>query len=107
MTQQAFVQNAADPQQVKEGGTRAQILRRRELDDVRFLLANPSGRRFIWRLLEHCSVFKTIWHPSALIHHNSGKQDVGHFIMGEVTEADAEAFIQMMVEAKQTENNNG
>jgi hypothetical protein len=36
-----------------------------------------------------------------LIHHNSGKQDVGHFIMADITQADDMAFIKMMREAKE------
>lgn len=74
--------------------------RERELNDMRSLLSTQAGRRFVWRLLEETKVFGSIWHPSAAIHHNSGKQDVGHFVMGEVLAAREDALIEMMKEAK-------
>ncbi len=74
--------------------------REEELNDLRVILKLPEGRRIIWRLLGHCSVFESIWDPSSRIHKNAGRQDVGHFILGEVTEADDESLLKMMKEAK-------
>lgn len=79
------------------------VLKRRrdqELNDIRAVMANESGRRFVWRLLEKAKVFGSVWHPSALIHYNAGQQDFGHFIMSEITESSEEAFVQMMKENK-------
>jgi len=95
--------NLANEDEVKEHNKKHDELTKRQIDDVKFLLQSIQGRRFLGRLLDHCSVFSSIYHASALIHHNSGKQDVGHFIMGEIVKADDMAFIQMMKEAK--ENN--
>lgn len=100
MEKKALVGNAADAQQVKEAGRKDRERRKRELEDLKSVLTSLEGRRFIWRLLGHCKVFESIWHPSAQIHHSAGKQDVGHFIMAEVVEADQEAFLRMMQEAK-------
>ncbi len=96
-----LIQNAANEEQVKHAKAREKTGREREINDIRQLLQSPHGRRFIWRLLDHCSVFRSIWHPSAQIHCNAGRQDVGHFIMAEVTAANEDAFLQMMKEAKQ------
>lgn len=97
------IKNVADKEQVKSAERNAEKIRDRELSDLKIVLELPEGRRFIWRLLEQCKVFESIWHPSALIHHNSGKQDVGHFVMSEVVEASDERLLQMMKENK--ENN--
>lgn len=94
------MKNAADESQVRDAEGKMKRARTGDLEDVRFLLTLPQGRRFIWRLLSHCSVFESIWHPSALIHHNAGRQDVGHFILREVNDANAEAMIEMMKENK-------
>lgn len=98
-----LVKNAADPKQVKEAKKSEKFKRRDELDDIRFLLQFKQFRRFIWRVLQFCNVFSSIWRPSAEIHHLSGKQDTGHFVMGEVTEASPDAFLMMMKESKEGE----
>lgn len=94
----AYVKNAADIQQVREAEKKIKFNRRQELDDIKFLLSTIQGRRFFWRLMSHCRVFESIWHPSALIHHNSGVQDVGHFIQAEIIESDPDAYVRMMTE---------
>lgn len=97
--QRPAVQNAADRGQVRHAERKDRDRRERELRDLNAVLATPEGRRVMWRLLGHCRVFESIWHPSALIHANSGKQDVGHFIMAEIAAADQEALFLMMKES--------
>ena len=92
--------NAADPRQVQRAERKDRERRKRELEDLRFVLSSYSGRRLLWRLLGHCSVFQSIWDPSSKVHHNAGRQDVGHFLMAELTAADEEAFFVMMREAR-------
>ena len=99
----SLVNNAADAGQVKEARKKERHARTQELMDIRALLDTPAGRRFLWRLISRCRVLESIWEGSARIHYNAGQQDIGHFIMGEITEADAGAFIMMMQENKQTE----
>lgn len=102
---QAFVKNAADPEQVKAAKRKERFNREDELNDIRFLLTLPQFRKFIWRMITYCNVFASIWRPSAEIHHLSGKQDVGHFILAEVVEANEDAFLQMMKESKKEKSN--
>lgn len=94
------VRNASNPREVARGKRLEERRRERELGDLRAVLTTEEGRRVIWRLLEHCAVFQSIWHPSALIHHNAGRQDVGHFLMAEVQEADELAYFEMAREAR-------
>ena len=101
---QPLVRNAADNAQVQAAGSKAKQQRDQELADIKAVLAIPGGRRFLWRLLKKCKVFETIWHPSALIHYNSGQQDIGHYVQGEIVDASEEAYLQMMQEAKQGES---
>lgn len=97
--------NVADEEQVKHQVSRVKRIREREMSDIRYILQSIQGRRFMWRLMEFCKPFESIWESSARIHYNSGKQDVGHFLMGEITEADDDKFLQMMREAKRGELN--
>lgn len=97
----SMVANAADKDQVRKADEKIKLGRERELDDLRAVLSTHEGRRFVWRLLGHCKVNGSIWHPSAQIHYNAGMQDVGHFVMAEVVQAGEEFLLQMMKEAKQ------
>ena len=103
MSAESLVRNAADATQVQAARKKEHHVRTQELLDMRELLKTLAGRRFLWRLLSRCRVLESIWEGSARIHYNAGQQDIGHFIMGEITEADAGAFIMMMQENKQNE----
>lgn len=104
MNKQPFVKNAADVEQVREAEHREKREKIISIEDMRYVLGSEQGRRVMWKLLSHCNVFKSIWHPSAQIHHASGMQDVGHFIMAEIMDADEGALIQMMTESKGAKN---
>lgn len=93
-----YVQNASSEKQVKAAGAKVERRRNKELGDLQQVLARPEGRRVIWRILEHCQTFGSIWHASAAIHYNAGKQDVGHFIMSEIAESGNENLFQLMKE---------
>lgn len=96
----ALVRDASDPEQVQRGERLEARRRRRELDDLRALIATPAGRRVLFRLLEHCKVFESIWDPSSRIHMHEGMRQVGLFLMAEIEAADDEALFTMMRESK-------
>lgn len=99
MAERALVANAADREQVREAGNKERRARMREMDDVKAILDLPQGRRFMWRLLEHCSVHASVFAGNdAMTNHLSGKQDVGHFVLGEIVEARPQAYVDMMLE---------
>lgn len=75
-------------------------MRDQQLADIKIVLSEESGRRFVWRLLEHARVFESIYEMNAKIHYNAGMQDFGHFIMAEIVEADPNRLIEMMIESK-------
>ena len=69
-----------------------------EVNDLLAVLDIPQGRRVLWRILEECKTFGSIYETSARIHYNAGQQDIGHMIMAKITEADEEALFTMMRE---------
>lgn len=101
MEKRALVKNAADASQVKKAENRLMNGRQRELDDLKMVLSTGEGRRFYWRLLSACKTFESIWESSAKIHYNSGRQDFGHFLLAELSEADEDAYFKMVKEAKE------
>jgi len=99
--------NAADSKQVKKAGQRERSTREQQLNDMRDILAIDAGKRFLWRLMEHCKVNASVFSASAHIYYNSGMQDVGHFVLGEIMEAQPQAFMDMMVMNNKEKLNNG
>lgn len=75
--------------------------RQRELNDLRIVMSTREGRRFLWRLMGHCQVFGSVMDEGGRIQYNSGRQDVGHFVMDEALEANPTSFLAMMKEANQ------
>lgn len=75
------------------------LKRQLELEDVKYISQSQQGRRFLWRLLNHCSVYGSIFNTNALTQsHNSGRQDVGHFVQGELVQASPENYLKMQNE---------
>ena len=101
----SLVKNAADEKQVNKAVKKEEFSRDNQLNDLRKVLETSEGRRVMWRLMEHCKVFATVWEPSAKIHYNSGQQDIGHFIMSEIVDADEKYLFEMMKENKKEQLN--
>lgn len=103
-TDRALVRNAADPKQVGIAAKREKDDRENELVDVRAVLGTVEGRRFLWRMMAHCRVFGSVFDPQpTLTAFNAGRQDVGHFLMAEITAADEQRLLEMMNESQARE----
>ena len=99
-----LVKNAADPKQVERAGHKQRYNRKMELEDVRDILETPAGRRTFWRYLTECRVFGSVFNNSgSMTYFNEGRRDVGLKIMADITEANDEAYLLMMREAKDRE----
>lgn len=94
------IRNAASERQVQKGKDKERRLEERLSADLRAVLSTTSGRRVMWRLLEECKTFESIWEPSAKIHYLAGRQDLGHFILAIIEKASVESLFQMMKEKK-------
>jgi len=86
---------ATTPEEVKAQEDERRRMLEQELSDVRWILSDARGRRFIWRLFDYCGVYRTVMTGNSYTFHNAGKQDVGHFVMGEVSMADPMALVNM------------
>lgn len=97
--------NASSEKQVKKMASKEERLGHQEAEDIKAVMSSVHGRRFVWRLLSHCKAFASVFHPSgSQTYYNSGMQDVGHFILSEVTKADQKKYFEMQIEAKDYEN---
>jgi len=104
MTQDSMVKNAADPEQVKKAKEKEESKEDRRLNDIRAVLSHIRGRRFFWRYLGICGVYKTSVADEHIIFYNEGMRNIGLQLLADVNEACPEAYLQMLRE-NQEENN--
>lgn len=94
----ALVGNAADSEQVKRADRKVRSRDRNDVADLKIVLASAEGRRVLLRILEHCNVFKSVYHAEASeIYRNCGRQDVGHFLLSTITEASEQDGLLVMM----------
>lgn len=75
--------------------------RRKELDDLRWLLAHPQGRRIATRLLDEAGVFRSSFnHSGSIMAFNEGKRHIGLFLTGELMESSADGYLKILKEFK-------
>lgn len=77
----------------------ARELRRRELDDLKWLMGHAQGRRFVWRLLDRAGIYRTSFNTSgSVMALNEGRREMGLFVLAEVGEAAPEGFLKLLRE---------
>lgn len=97
--------NIAEPSQVKKAALKEKDLRKQEMNDIRTVLSNASGRRLVWRVLERCNTFSSVYSENSFtMAYSSGQQDLGHFLMAEIVEADENLLLKLMKDNKHKES---
>ena len=72
-----------------------------ELGDLKWLMSNKRGRRFVHRLLERSGVFRLSFDQNALrMAFNEGTRNEGLRLIAQLTEHCSERYIEMLTEAK-------
>ena len=92
------VKNAADRQQVKKAERNDRFKLRDEDADAKWVLSDPRGRRFVWRYLALCGVYKSSFTGSSETFFNEGKRVIGLQLMEDVQRSGADTFVTMMQE---------
>ena len=72
--------------------------RDQELNDLRALLNTESGRRFLMRLINRSNYLQPTYGTGAQISDfafHEGRRDFGLFIIGEITQANSDAWLDM------------
>lgn len=70
--------------------------RQKDINDLRRIIKTPEGRRWIWRVLEDCGIYRNSFHlNSNQTAFCEGKRDVGLGIIRDLFEADSTTFMQM------------
>lgn len=83
------------------------IQRSQELNDIKTVLSTISGRRFLWKIMSKARTFASVFSENSnVMSYRSGKQDLGRFVMAEITEADENLLLKMMKENMKEGNEN-
>lgn len=95
-----LVKNASNEEQINSAKTKVKLGRERELEDLRSILSTEYGRRFIWKTLSRCGVFKISFTGSSQTFFNEGERSIGLYLLNEVMDADPESYVKMYVKDK-------
>lgn len=79
----------------------AQQKKQVEIDDFKFVMEDKRGRRFVWRLLEKCGVFRTSFTGDNETFFKEGQRNVGLAILAAVHEACPEKYAVMLKEQRE------
>jgi len=110
MNERSLVKNAASEKQVRRAVDKEKFREEQEMNDLRFVMNNRAGRRFMYRYICKCGVFKlsaqggSVQDQSTFL--NEGRRDIGLSLLGDIQDAAPEAYSLMMSEANQEKENN-
>lgn len=74
------------------------VERRREEEDVKWLMGHKQGRRFVKRLLDKAGVYRTSFTGNSETFFREGMRNLGLFVLSEVMEVTPEQFALMLKE---------
>lgn len=87
----------------EEAARRAQQRARIEADDLKNIMSNKRGRRFVHGILEGAGVFRSSFHTNALtMAFNEGARNEGLKLVDEISEHCPDMWMQMQKEQKET-----
>lgn len=71
-----------------------------EKNDLLWLMGEPRGRRFVWRLLERSGVFRSSFTGNSQTFFNEGARSVGLWAQAICLEFCPEDYLKMLLEKK-------
>lgn len=84
---------------------RDELKQRQEIEDLKWLLAHPAGRRIAWRLMAEAGVFRSTFNQSgSVMAFNEGQRAQGLKLLTAIMETAPDAFTKMQKEAKADEH---
>ena len=77
----------------------ARIARQQQVDDLKWLMAHPQGRRIVARIFDKTGIRRTPFNTSgSVMSFNAGAQNVGLWLEAEVLETSFEGYTKMLKE---------
>lgn len=73
--------------------------RQQEVEDIKWLMAHPAGRRILARIMEFTGPRRTSFHTNgSTMALNEGRKQVGLWLEGEVLELVPDAYLKLLKE---------
>lgn len=101
------MKTAATPAEAKKAEEKRKQREQEELADVKWIMGDPRGRRFMFRLLQRGRVFSPIYVPGAEVYARAARHDFCLQYLSQVLTACPEALQVMQSEANLKENDDG
>ena len=99
MSGKALVKNAASEKQVKKARESEDKNLENEEKDLLKILSLPEGRRFAWRILGHCGLYRSPYaHSGSEQNKNIGMGEVGRWFLAEIVQADPVVWLKIQEE---------
>lgn len=98
MAKDALVGNAADRKQLDEARRQEKAGEVKKDERFKRLMQSADFRGWVWDFLTRTRVFNSVYEQNARIYYNSGQQDIGHEVLGEVARLTPELYLTMISE---------
>lgn len=96
--------NAADAGSVREMERKDRDRTRIQREEMKALLENGAFRKFVWRYLGSCGVFRSSFSTDAMeMARAEGQRNVGLKLLAEINEAHPESYLVMQKESSMEE----
>ncbi len=95
-----------NPEDVKKSQEEINRNLKQQNEDIQWVLSTVQGRRFVWRMLSICRVFRISFTGNSETFFNEGARNVGLKLYDAVLSADEQAYLKMRNEAKGEQNDN-
>jgi hypothetical protein len=80
---------------------KAENARKTFVEDVKWLMSSPRGRRLVWWVLGKSGVNRTSFNNSgSVMAFNEGQRNIGLMLQAEVLEASPDAYMTMLQEQR-------
>jgi len=91
--------DVGDEKQVKQSKKKFELVRDRELEEIRRILKEEWGRGFLHRILGECHTYRSTSnsdaHTMAVL---SGQRDIGLWLLSEIEQADPNGYVKLLQE---------
>jgi 3-oxoacyl-[acyl-carrier-protein] synthase III len=96
MTDPSELQSDRDAEAQRQA---ALVKRKQEIDDIRWLMAHPQGRRIVTRIFEKTGTRRTPFNTNgSTMAFNAGMQNVGLWLEAEVVEQSPDGYMKLLKE---------
>lgn len=92
-------EDLGNPEHVQARNRKTKLSRREAAEDLKSVLASPSGRRWMWNHISGLGPFQTPFGPSPhLSYFAGGRQNVGLELIAEISRVSPDLFALMQKE---------